>query len=101
MLGEEGLDSAPCIRCRYRLWSGAHQFHDWAERQRPVRFVVQKGVTGLWIDLDIVRYAVSAQRLPKRRHAADHPVPAAVAGDDGTRALGELVDISRHRAVID
>jgi hypothetical protein len=58
-------------------------------------------VTGGWIDLDIVRYAVSSQGISKRGHAADHPVPAAVAGDDGTRALGELVDITRHRAVID
>ena len=46
--------------CRDRLWSGVGQFHYWAECQRAVRFVVQEGVTGGWIDLDIVRYAVSA-----------------------------------------
>jgi hypothetical protein len=46
MLGEEVLNSAPCIRGRYRLWSGVGQFHHWAESQRPVRFVVQEGVTG-------------------------------------------------------
>ena len=56
MLGEEGLDSAPCIRCRRRLWSGVRQLHHGAEEQRPVRFVVEEGVTGGWINLDIVRY---------------------------------------------
>jgi hypothetical protein len=60
VFGEEGLDSAPGIRCRDRLWSGVGQSHHWAECQRAVRFVVQEGVTGGRIDLDIVRYAASA-----------------------------------------
>ena len=77
------------------------QLRHWPEQQRAIRLVVQKAVAGRGIDLDIMWYVVSAQRLSQRWHALDYPVPAAVAGHNGAGACRELIDIGRHHAVVD
>ena len=105
VLGEELLDSAPGVGGRDRLGSDVaeldHRPQHGAHDHGPVVGVVQETVSGIRIDLDVVRHPVRAKGGCESRHVLDEPVMAAVADDDRAGRLGQHVDVVRDLAVVD
>ena len=85
MIGEERLDSAPCIRCRNRLWSGVRQFHHWEESQR-LHSSALATASSVSIEacntrrMDVIQIAQHADDLPRARAFYERLLNAQPAG---------------------
>src|SRR5512132_3612307 len=100
--GEEALDALPGVGRGRRLRTDAGHPEQWTQHPRPVLGVVEEGVPGGWVLLDVMDDAGIGQRLLQLgRGTGQAPVATAVAGHYRAGAGQHGVQVTGQLPVVD